>query len=36
MSNESATIVQKLWSFRDALQDEVLCFVKICAKIRAR
>ena len=36
MSSESATIVQKLWNFRNALQDEVLCFVKICAKISAR
>ena len=34
MSNESVTIVQKLWNFRNVLQNDVLHFVKICAKIR--
>lgn len=36
MSNESTTIVQKLWNFPNTLQDEVLRLVKICAKISAR
>ncbi len=33
MSNESSTIVQKLWNFCDVLRYKVLRFMKICAKI---